>query len=279
MNTFMKVSMAMLFAVTVVLSTAGPAFASPPSNDTESGAVRVDAVPFTHAVDTTEATPDGERFCSSHASVFYTFTPSANVRIQVDTLGSEYNTTLAIYTRDDAGQVVEVACNDDRIGRASGLRLRAVAGTAYVFMVGRCCGNPSRGEAGRPGGPLVFTVSAVSSAPLEAAISVDGGTVDPNTGIATLSGTITCTKRSGVYAEGTLRQVRQGMFVARGYVTAYEVCSPDAPVPWSSEVDTDTSVIFGTGPAMFKPYYLSAYAGWHQGFETYEIEVSSLQLV
>jgi hypothetical protein len=70
MNTFMKVSMATLFAVTVVLSTGGPAFASPPSNDTESGAVRVDAVPFTHAVDTTDATPDGPRFCSSHASVF-----------------------------------------------------------------------------------------------------------------------------------------------------------------------------------------------------------------
>lgn len=279
MNTCMKVSMAMLFAVTVVLSTGGPAFASPPSNDTESGAVRVGAVPFTHAVDTTEATPDGPRFCSSHASVFYTFTPSANVRIQVDTLGSEYDTTLAIYKRDDAGNVVEVACNDDRIGGASGVRLRAVAGTAYVFMVGRCCGNPARGERGRPGGPLVLTVSAVSSAPLEATISVGGGTVDPSTGIATISGTITCTRRASLYVEGTLRQVRQGIFVARGYVSASEACTPGAPVPWSMEVDTETSVIFGAGPATFKRYYLSAYAGWHQWFEMDEIEVSSLQLV
>jgi hypothetical protein len=279
MNTFMKVSMATLFAVTVVLSTGGPAFASPPSNDTESGAVRVDSVPFTHAVDTTDATPGGPRFCSSHASVFYTFTPSANVRVQVDTLGSEYDTTLAIYERDDAGNVVEVGCSDDRIGDASGLRLRALAGTAYVFMVGRCCGNPPRGEPGRPGGPLVLTVSAVSSAPLDVTISVGGGTVDPSTGVATISGTITCTRRAGVYVEGTLRQVRQGIFVARGYVSAYEACTPGAPVPWSTEVDTETSVIFGAGPATFKRYYLSAYAGWHQWFQMDEIEVSSLQLV
>jgi len=278
MNTLMKVSMTMLLALSVVLSTGGPAFATPPSNDTETGAVPIDRVPFTHSGDTSGATADGPRFCSSHASVFYTFTPSANVRIQVDTLGSEYDTTLAIYTRDDVGSVVKVACNDDRIGGASGLRLRAVAGTVYVFMVGRCCGNPPRGEPGRPGGPLVLTVSEVSSAPLEATMTVDGGTVDPNTGIATVSGTITCTQRSGVYAEGVLRQVRQGMFVARGYVYVYGICSPDAPVPWSIEVDTDTSVIFGTGPATFRRYYLDAYAGWHQWFSAYEDEVSSLQL-
>jgi hypothetical protein len=279
MKTTLRGLITMLLAVTVVVSAGGPASASPPSNDVEARAIGVDTVPFTHSVDTSDANADGPRFCSSHASVFYTFTPSANVRVQVDTLGSDYDTTLAIYTRDDAGKVVQIGCDDDRFGDASGLRLRAVAGTTYVVMVSRCCGSPREGRPGRSGGPLELTVTKFSSASLEATLKVDRGTVDPNTGVATISGTITCTKRSIVYAEGVLRQLRQEVFVARGYWYADIACTPDAPVPWSMDVDTETSVVFGAGPATSRRYYLEAYAGWHSWFAAYEEEVSSLQLV
>jgi hypothetical protein len=279
MKTTLRGLIPMLLAVTVVVSAGGPASASPPSNDVEARAIGVDTVPFTHSVDTSDANADGPRFCSSHASVFYTFTPSATVRVQVDTLGSDYDTTLAIYTRDDVGKVGQIGCDDDRFGEASGLRLRAVAGTTYVVMVSRCCGNPREGRPGRPGGPLVLTVTKFSSASLDATLTIDRGTVDPNEGIATISGTITCSMRSIVYTEGVLRQLRQEVFVARGYWYADTPCTPDAPVPWSMDVDTETSVVFGTGPATSRRYYLEAYAGWHTWFGTYEEEVSSLQLV
>jgi hypothetical protein len=278
MMSTLRRSIPMLLAVTVVVAAGGPASASPPSNDVEASAIGVDAVPFTHSVDTSDANADGPRFCSSHASVFYAFTPPADVRVQVDTLGSGYDTTLAIYTRDDAGKVEQIGCNDDRFGGASGLRLRAEAGTTYVMMVGRCCGDPREGRTGRPGGPLVLTVTEVSTAPLEATLTVEGGAVDPTTGIATISGTITCSRRSIVYSEGVLRQLRQQVFLARGYWYASSACAPDAPIPWSIEVDTETSVVFGTGPATSRRYYLEAYAGWHAWFGTYEEAVSSLEL-
>jgi hypothetical protein len=279
MKTTLRGLIPMLLAVTFVVSVGGPASASPPSNDVEARAIGVDTVPFTHSVDTSDANADGPRFCSSHASVFYTFTPSATVRVQVDTLGSDYDTTLAIYTRDELGKVGQIGCDDDRFGDASGLRLRAVAGTTYVVMVNRCCGNPREGRSGRPGGPLVLTVTKVSSASLLATLTVDRGTVDPSEGIATISGTITCSRRSIVYTEGVLNQLRQEVFVARGYWYAAIPCTPDAPVPWSMDVDTETSVVFGAGPATSRRYYLEAYAGWHTWFGKYEEEVSSLQLV
>ena len=47
---------------------------------------------------------DGPRFCSNERSVFYAFTPAEDVYVQVDTLGSDYDTVLAIYTRDEAGR-------------------------------------------------------------------------------------------------------------------------------------------------------------------------------
>src|SRR5262245_37122502 len=205
MKTIARFSVALVMALAVVASTGGPASASPPSNDTEQGAVPVDAVPFTHSVDATDATADGPRFCSSQASVYYSFTPSADVRVQVDTLGSEYDTELGIYTRDEAGKVDQLGCSDDRVGRASGLRLRAAAGVTYVFMVGVCCGNPSGDDPGEPGGPLVLSVTEVDNTPLETEMEVDTATRDRATGIVTVSGTVTCTRRSGVYAEGTLR--------------------------------------------------------------------------
>jgi len=277
MRTILKSLMVALCAGTLVAVPA-PAIAAPPSNDTEAGAVPIDSVPFTHSMDASEATADGPRFCSTHATVFYTFTPSENVRVQVDTLGSEYDTALAVFTRDRAGDTQRVGCNNDRIGWASGLRLRAIAGTTYVLMVARCCGDPQDGRPGRSGGPLVLTLTEVTDVPLEVTIAVAGGTVDSTTGIATISATITCTNRSVVYAAGILRQVRQELFVARGWWGVYMPCTPDAPVAWSYEVDTETSVAFGTGAATFRRDYIEAYAGWRDWFTTYEAEVTPLQL-
>jgi hypothetical protein len=264
-----------LVVVVVGVATATPASALPPSNDTEGTAVVVDAVPFTHSVDTTEAVPGGPGFCSNGASAFYRFTPSEDVRIQVDLLGSDYDTTLGVYTRDGEGQVEPLACNDDRLGSTAGVRLRAVAGTTYYFMVGRCCGQGRSG-----GGSLTFTVSEVVTVPLEATVDVgDPGTVDAGTGIATLSVTVTCNKRSFIYSEGTLRQLRGELFVARGYLGISGFCAPDAPLELSVEVDTDTSVVFGAGPATARRGYVEGYAGWRDGFSEYEDVTVAISLV
>jgi hypothetical protein len=274
MRTLLKCWWITVVIAVVGAATAAPASALAPSNDTEGTAVVVDAVPFTHSVDTTEAVPGGPGFCSNSASAFYRFTPSEDVRIQVDLLGSDYDTTLGVYMRDAEGHVEPIACNDDRLGYAAGVRLRAEAATTYYFMVGRCCGQ------GRSGGSLTFTVSEVVTEPLEMTVDIgDSGTVDVGTGIATLSVTVTCNKRSFIYSEGTLRQLRDELFVARGYLWVSGFCAPEAPLELSVEVDTDTSVVFGAGPATARRGYVEGYAGWRDWISDYEDVTVDISLV
>jgi hypothetical protein len=87
--------------------------------------------------------------------------------------------------------------------------------------------------------------------------------VDPSTGLATIGGTITCNERSVVYREGTLRELRQGLFVARGFFSMSETCTPDAPAHWTAVVDTDTGIAFGSGTALVRNSYVAASDGFH----------------
>lgn len=244
----------------------GAAAAAPPSNDTEAGAIEIGSPPFTHSMDTSDATTDGPRFCTTQASVFYSFTPDAAGRVQVDLIGSEYDTTLGVYTRTDAGKVQPVTCNDDRFGYASGVRFRAQTGVTYFLIVGRCCGHRGSG-----GGPLVLTAGLVTNVDLEYAIQLTSGTSDPATGLATLTGTVTCNERSTVYREANLRQLRQGIFLARGFFYISVVCTPGSPSQWSVEVDTKTGIAFGPGPAVIRTWYEFAYDGWRDAISPDEL--------
>jgi hypothetical protein len=266
----------MVLTVSVVIVPASAAFAAAPANDEESAATEIAQVPFAETIDTTNATASGPRFCTNNASVFYRFTPAADIHIQFDTIGSDYDTTLAIYTRNAAGKVVRNSrkCNDDRFNLDAGLRLRAKAGVTYFFQVGTCCGSGSDG-----GGQLAVSVTEVTDEPLEFTLDVtDPGTVDPATGIATISGTVTCNQRSIVGFEGVLRQLRQGMFVARGYASAFTVCTPGTTPTWTSEVDTDTGIAFGAGSALFRTWYTFGADGFGQYVEQ-EGTDTTIQLV
>jgi hypothetical protein len=266
--------MILILSSVVVVAMTGviPAQAAPPTNDTEAGAVAVGPLPFTYTQDTSEAAPDGPRFCSNSASVFFTFTPEQDGRIQVDTMGSDYDTVLAIYRRDASGRVKRIDCNDDRFGLSSGLRFRASADTTYVFMVGQCCGNGRRG-----GGELTLTVTEVADVDLNYTIGIDSGTVDAATGIATIQGTVTCNERAVVYREGSLRQLRQGLFVARGYWYVEVGCTPGETIDWSVEVDTETGVAFGAGSATIRNSFSAATDGFREYvFDELDDEVVTL---
>jgi hypothetical protein len=240
---------ALIVATTIVVVGLGatPALAAPPSNDRQSGAIAIGALPFTTTQDTSEATAGGPRFCASRASVFYSFTAGTTRRVQIDTIGSDYDTVLAVYRRTGTGRVLPLGCNDDRFGFASGLRFRAVAGNRYFVMVGECCSNVGGG-----GGQLVLSATAVANASLAFSWDVTGGSVDPATGIAMLNGTVTCNERSLVGRDMVLRQVRDGFFVARGEAFVQVACTAGAPVNWSVEVDTFTGIAFGPGPAVLR---------------------------
>jgi len=265
-----RCSVAAIVTILVTGMGVGTAAAAPPSNDTEAGAVEIGSLPFTHSQDTTGATADGPRSCASRASVFYAFTPDAASRVQIDLIGSEYDTTLGVYTRSAGGEVRRVTCNDDRFGPAAGVRFRAVAGVTYFLMIGQCCGHRGSG-----GGPLVLTATIVTNVALEYAFQVAGGTAEPETGLATLAGTMTCNERSAGYREMTLRQLRQGIFVARAYFYFYVECTPDNPAEWSVEVDTDTGIAFGSGPATVRTWYEVAWDGWRDYLYNQEVPTES----
>ena len=231
-------------AAAFMLMTAIPALAAPPENDSIEEAISVDSVPFVHEQDTTDATASGPGACGNNSSVFFRFEPTTTGRYQVDTIGSEYDTVVTVFT--GRGSSIDLlGCNDDLFGLASGLRFRGEVETSYYIMVSTCCGSGQDGI----GGPLMLSVDRVDPAPLSAAIDITGGSTDPISGDLTVTGTSRCSERSVVFIEAVVRQVRDSLFVARVYVSLGLACAPGLSGRWSAVLEPQTGVVFGTGQA------------------------------
>src|SRR5205823_8881895 len=108
----------------------------PPPNDDFNNATVVPSIPFTISQDVTHATvaPDDPFCVTRNQTVWFAFTPSQNMRIEANTFGSNYDTTLSVY-RGTRGALTPIGCNDDSNGTLqSRVRFDAVAGTTYFFM-------------------------------------------------------------------------------------------------------------------------------------------------
>jgi hypothetical protein len=227
---------------------APPASAAPPANDRLRHAIVIPSIPYTNEQSTVGAGSDGPRFCSNNGSVFYSFTPTETRRLQADTVGSDYDTVLGVFT-GGFSDAVGIACNDDRYGLQSAVRFRAEAGTTYHFIIGFCCGNGADHD---ENGNLVFTLDrAMKDAPLQGDVTVDPeGTVSID-GSAGVSGSATCNVRSQVGIFGALRQA-QGDVTVRGSVSLRLVCDPSAPTPWSVTVEPRDGGTFMPGSARLR---------------------------
>ena len=114
----------------------------PPANDTCSTPRVIPSLPFTEGLDTRTATsaPADPLNCSGgqgNNSVWYSFTATSGGEIGVDTSGSDYDTTLTVYT-GSCGALSQVACNDDfgnTLGNRSLLTFHAFAGSTYLIEV------------------------------------------------------------------------------------------------------------------------------------------------
>lgn len=68
-------------------------------------------------------------------SVWYRFVPTSCGRLNVDTIGSNYDTVLSIFSGSCAAPV-PIACNDDAVGVQSQLlNVKLIGGTAYLIKV------------------------------------------------------------------------------------------------------------------------------------------------
>jgi hypothetical protein len=152
-------------------------------------------------LETGEPAHDGK---PSGASVWWTWTAATNGTVTVDTIGSSFDTLLAIYTGSAVNALTGIAADDDSGGNATSLvTFAAVAGTTYNIAVagfGSATGNitltvralsyissPTT-AVGTLGLPFNYTTTAINAPTGFGATGLPSGLgIDPATGI--ISGT------------------------------------------------------------------------------------------
>jgi len=117
---------------------------TPPSplNDALDMATEIDGLPFTVTQTTVGSGSEPDEAPAScgrgdENSVWFSFTPDADVTLEVDTLGTDYDTILSVWT-GDAHPLNEIACNDDDPNTGlvqSWLQVDLTAGTTYFVKV------------------------------------------------------------------------------------------------------------------------------------------------
>ncbi len=215
-----------------------------PANDDFGGATVVQALPFGTTENTSGATVTADDpFCAGRsATVWFSFTPSQDMTIQATTFGSNYDTTLSVWT-GSRGALNLVACNDDSQGTLqSRVFFNATAGVTYFFMA-----SAFGSEAG---GHLVFNVL---QAPPALAISLDVaqfGSVDPTTGVATINGTASCNRPTFINLSGQLKR-NLGTNVISGFFFAFVSCNGTGS--WTATMVSPPSLSNGRSNPLFVP--------------------------
>jgi len=85
----------------------------------------------------TEAGEPAHAGVSGTASLWYEWTPSSSSQVTIDTVGSDVDTVLGVYTGDSLASLVSVASNDNQnvSSTASRVSFSATAGTSYKIAV------------------------------------------------------------------------------------------------------------------------------------------------
>jgi hypothetical protein len=227
-----------LAALLLVAALPGLALAAAPANDLPDGAIAVGGIPAHFTQDTTEATVTTDNVgCGSdgtdQATVWYSLTLPEAASILVDASASSYRVGINAFAGTaSAGTLTDCA--------EQGLRLDVAANTPVLLMFADIDGDAN-------GGQLDVQIDTAPP-PLDVTLAVDpSGKVNPKTGEALVTGTITCstaTSDAGVDLE--LREP-VGRFTIRGFGGTGVACGPE-PTPWVVSV-TGEGGRFGPGRA------------------------------
>ena len=214
----------------LLIASAPAASAAPPTNDDFASATVVGSLPFSDTGSTVEATTPASdpHSCLDRAanSVWYAFTPAADVTVEFDTFGSDFDTVLSAYTGAQ-GSLTQIACNDDTDGLQSKIKWQATAGTEYHVML-----NGFFGYVGN------FTLHADAEPFFTFDVAVSGlGSIDAATGVPTISGTVWCSPPGSIWDSYVrLRQQVGDLRLRARFPTPFIACGPD-PVPWELTAD------------------------------------------
>jgi hypothetical protein len=212
---------------------------SPPPNDDIANATVFTTLPFTDGpLDTTVATTalDDPDCAGNGPTVWYVFIPAAGGFVMVNTFGSDYDTTLSVYT-GEPGALTQITCNDDFNSLQSLVSFEAIADTPYYIMVGSFASGP--------GGSLIFNAD-VTPPPLVFDLALSGkGSVNAKTGVATIRGTVTCSGPGYVYdLYGTLQQKKgRVLFRADFFAGGFECTPPETA--WSATAASPNGLFTG----------------------------------
>jgi hypothetical protein len=216
----LRATLAITFIVGCILgSAATPALAVVPPNDDRAEATVIDQLPFTDTVDNEDATNElGEPQtleCFIPRSVWYSYTPDTTGFLDANTFGSDFNTQLAVYA-STGGSI----CAGDAAETPPQVVFEAIAGTTYFFQVGSCCNQQSTAS-----GNMVFNLTASEGLSKLEDVAVGSATIDPQTRIVTVTGTVTCSEGlpKRVAVEVTVAQ-RHGQTMVTGTGSATLTC-------------------------------------------------------
>jgi hypothetical protein len=203
---------------------------TPPGNDDFDAATPMTELPFGEDLDTSEATissDDPTPSCSAalESTVWYSITPTTADRISLQVRGDDFAPTVALYA-GARGALKEQACSGGTTS-SPGFAFDPRPNTTYHVLVGGATGDSGRL---RIDAKHAFVVT----------FTIDESTVDVGSGVATISGTISCNMPAYISTDaGQLRQ-KVGRRTIRGNLAAYVWC--DGVVPWTAEVIGDGGV-------------------------------------
>lgn len=233
-----------LALLAVYLAGTSRALAVAPTNDDFSGATVIGSLPYTESISVRDAlvmdSTDPVNSCNGDdtRSVWYSFTPANSKYVDVNTFNSNYDTTLAAYT-GTRGNLSQLSCNDDaNWTQQSQLILSLSAGTTYYFMVGQhWFGAPTW---------LIFNLTEI--VPPTITLGLDTQGLVNRRGIATVSGTVTCSEPSQVTISGTLTQLQRRTTATGSFETSVTCAVAGGTAGWAATV-SPTRGKFATGTA------------------------------
>jgi hypothetical protein len=187
MRTLFKLMTVLALAFSALGFYVPAALAAAPSNDTFPNATAV-SVGFSESLNTTQATTDGDdaqlnASCgapATDASVWYAFQGNDST-VVVDVSGSNYSSGVLVGTGTE-GNLNLVTCGQGSVA------FFAAAGTTYYVLA---IDDQLNGD-GLNGGTLNISFNEVSAPVLSSFTVNPKGKVNTKTGVATISGTYTC---------------------------------------------------------------------------------------
>lgn len=230
MRTMFKLMTVLALTFSALGFYAPAALAAAPSNDVSSGATAV-SIGFSETLDTTEATTDAEdaqlnASCgapATDASVWYTITGTDQFVI-VDVSLSDYSAGVLVGV-GTPGSLTTVACGPGTTG------FFASAGTTYYVLA-----IDDQQDGSGNGGQLNISFSTIPNSPTLAITVNPKGKVNTRSGVATISGTFTCTDADFVDLFVDARQ-NVGRFTIFGSGETFDFGNCDGSAhPWSAQV-------------------------------------------